>query len=135
MQNAVLVYCRYRSDPWLWDLDWTVKPFRIKKPKPLTKVTLQLYTWNKTKTLSTWALSFLHCLGVLTGYNQRVTHINSVILILKLNSILLRKIYIKMKCGAQWSQIQFEDEDHAFYMSFRWVTTTCLRWEPLPVTL
>ena len=37
-------------------------------------------------------------------------------------------------CGAQRSQIQFEDEDHA-YMSFRWVTTTCLRWEPQPVTL
>jgi len=36
-------------------------------------------------------------------------------------------------CGAQRSQIQFEDEDHAFYMSFRWVTTTCLRWEPQPV--
>jgi len=31
-------------------------------------------------------------------------------------------------CGAQRSQIQFEDEDHAVYMSFRWVTTTCLRW-------
>jgi len=38
-------------------------------------------------------------------------------------------------CGAQRSQIQFEDEDHAVYMSFRWVTTTCLRWEPQPVTL
>jgi len=38
-------------------------------------------------------------------------------------------------CGAQWSQIQFEDEDHAVYMSFCWVTTTCLRWEPQPVML
>jgi len=38
-------------------------------------------------------------------------------------------------CGAQRSRIQFEDEDHAVYMSFRWVTTTCLRWEPQPVTL
>ena len=38
-------------------------------------------------------------------------------------------------CSAQRSQIQFKDEDHAFYMSFRWVTTTCLRWEPQPVTL
>ncbi|XP_052795995.1 DNA polymerase subunit gamma-1-like isoform X2 [Mya arenaria] len=28
---------RYKADPWLWDLDWTVKPFRIKKPKPFTK--------------------------------------------------------------------------------------------------
>ena len=25
---------------------------------------------------------------------------------------------------SQRSQIQFEDEDHAVYMSFRWVTTT-----------
>jgi len=38
-------------------------------------------------------------------------------------------------CGAQRSQIQFEDENHAIYMSFRWVTTTCLRREPQPVTL
>jgi len=38
-------------------------------------------------------------------------------------------------CGAQRSLIQFEDEDHAVYMSFRWVTTTCLRWDPQPVTL
>ena len=38
-------------------------------------------------------------------------------------------------CGAQRSQIQFEDENDAIYMSFRWVTTTCLRWEPQPVTL
>ena len=36
---------------------------------------------------------------------------------------------------SQRSQIQFEDEDHAIDMSFRWVTTTCLRWEPRPVTL
>jgi len=36
---------------------------------------------------------------------------------------------------SQRSQIQFEDEDHAVYISFRWVTTTCLRWEPQPVTL
>ncbi|WAR00192.1 DPOG1-like protein, partial [Mya arenaria] len=28
---------QYKADPWLWDLDWTVKPFRIKKPKPFTK--------------------------------------------------------------------------------------------------
>jgi len=33
------------------------------------------------------------------------------------------------------SQIQFEDEDHAIYMSFPWVTTTCVRWEPQPVML
>ena len=38
-------------------------------------------------------------------------------------------------CGAQRSQIQFEDKDYAVYMSFRWVTTTCLRREPQPVTL
>ena len=25
---------------------------------------------------------------------------------------------------SQWNQIQFENEDHAVYMSFRWVTTT-----------
>jgi len=36
---------------------------------------------------------------------------------------------------SQRSQIQFEVEDHAVYISFRWVTTTCLRWEPQPVTL
>jgi len=36
---------------------------------------------------------------------------------------------------SQQSQIHFEDKDHAIYMSFRWVTTTCLRWEPQPVTL
>ncbi|XP_052279468.1 DNA polymerase subunit gamma-1-like isoform X1 [Dreissena polymorpha] len=28
---------QYKADPWLWDLDWTVKPFRLKKQKPLTK--------------------------------------------------------------------------------------------------
>ena len=36
---------------------------------------------------------------------------------------------------SQRSQIQFEDEDHAIYMGFCWVTTTCLRWEQQPVTL
>jgi len=36
---------------------------------------------------------------------------------------------------SQRSQVQFEDDDHAIYMSFCWVTTTCLRWEPQPVTL
>ena len=36
---------------------------------------------------------------------------------------------------SQRSQIQFEDENHAIYMSFRWVTTTWLHWEPQPVTL
>jgi len=35
----------------------------------------------------------------------------------------------------QRSQIQFEDEGRAIYMSFCWVTTTCLRWEPQSVTL
>jgi len=62
------------------------------------------------------------------------THINSVILILKLNLTSLRNIYIK---GAfvehhthfyvyvsQRSQIQFKDEDHIVNISFRWVTTT-----------
>ena len=33
------------------------------------------------------------------------------------------------------SHIQFEDEDHAVYMRFCWVTTTCFRWEPKVVTL
>jgi len=32
---------------------------------------------------------------------------------------------------SQRGQIQFE----AVYMSFRWVTITCLHWEPQPVTL
>ena len=59
-------------------------------------------------------------------------HINSVILILKLILTSLRNIYIKMCVVlnedhfyfSQRSQIQFEDEDHAVDMSFRWVTTT-----------
>jgi len=33
------------------------------------------------------------------------------------------------------SQLQFQDEDHAVYISFHWVTTTWLRWEPQPVML
>ena len=33
------------------------------------------------------------------------------------------------------SQIQFKNDDHAVYIRFRWVTTTCLRWKPQPVTL
>ena len=36
---------------------------------------------------------------------------------------------------SQWSQIQFEDKDHAVYIRFCWVTTTCLCWEPQPVKL
>ena len=36
---------------------------------------------------------------------------------------------------SQRSEIQFEDEDHAVYISFHWVTTTWLCWEPHPVTL
>ena len=36
---------------------------------------------------------------------------------------------------SQQSQVQFEDEDHTIYTSFHWVTTTCHRWEPQPVTL
>ncbi|XP_053406122.1 DNA polymerase subunit gamma-1-like [Mercenaria mercenaria] len=27
----------YKKDPWLWDLDWTTKPFKLKKEKKLTK--------------------------------------------------------------------------------------------------
>jgi len=55
------------------------------------------------------------------------THINSVILILKLNLTSLRNIH-KNVCGAQRrpllmyvsqrSQIKFEDEDHAVNISF-----------------
>ena len=35
---------------------------------------------------------------------------------------------------SHWSQIQFQDEDRAIYIRFRWVTTTLLCWEPQPVT-
>ena len=33
---------------------------------------------------------------------------------------------------SQWSQIQFEDEDHAVFVEYQ---LHCLRWEPQPVTL
>ena len=33
------------------------------------------------------------------------------------------------------SQIQFQDEDHAVFISFCWVTSTWHRWKPQPVTL
>jgi len=77
-----------------------------------------------------------------TGYNQSIrgcgfqrrqcscystkTHVNSMILILKLNSTSLRNIYIKS--GLRWAT-------HTSCISFRCVITTCLRWEPQPVML
>ena len=102
-------------------------------------------------------------MSITTGYNQSITgcgsqrrqcscystktHVNSMILILKLNLTSLRNIIYTLKVVfvehhthfnvyvSQWSQIQFGNKDHAIYMNFRWVTTTCLRWEPQPVTL
>jgi len=77
---------------------------------------------------------------------SRRTHLGTCVIILKLNLISLKNIYIKRRLRwaphtfyciyvSQRSQIQSEDEDHAVYIGFRWVTTTCLRWEPQPVTL
>ena len=78
-------------------------------------------------------------------------NVNSMILILKLNMISMRNIFrwetytlkvVFVEHHTQFnvdvshrSQIQFEDEDHTLYISIRWVTTTCFRWEPQPVTL
>ena len=88
--------------------------------------------------------------ALFNGYNQNVTscgsqtktcscystktHINSVILILKLNltfweTYTLKCVWCSTKTTfnvyvSQRSQIQFEDKDHAVYMSFLWVTTT-----------
>jgi len=99
-----------------------------------------------------------------TGYNQSVTgcrsqrrqcscysmksRVNSMILILKLNLTSLRNInIILIKSGLRWAPHTFLcicflmksnsnwGLDHAIYISFHWVTTTCLRWEPQPVTL
>jgi len=49
-----------------------------------------------------------------TGYNQGVTDKMCV---------MLNEDHLYVNVSKQ-SQIQFEDEDHAVYMSFRWVTTT-----------
>ena len=38
---------------------------------------------------------------------------------IEFNFVEKHNLNIKNVCGAQRSQIQFEDEDHAFYMSFR----------------
>ena len=101
---------------------------------------------------------------VRTRYNQSVTgcrsqrrqcscysmksRVNSMILILKLNLTSLRNInIILIKSGLRWAPHTFLcicfsmksnsnwGLDHAIYISFHWVTTTCLRWEPQPVTL
>jgi len=73
------------------------------------------------------------------------THVNSMIHILKKNwlcweTYTFKVVFVEHLTHfnvyvSQRSQIQFEDEDHAVYISFRWVTTTCLPWEPQPVTL
>jgi len=98
--------------------------------------------------LSTWVQSKRHRLWFSTKtcscYSTK-TYVDS--LILSPNWIWLRWETNTIKCVwcstkttfnvyvSQRSQIQFEDKDHAVYMSFRLETTTCLRWEPQPVTL
>jgi len=59
------------------------------------------------------------------------THINSVILIVKLNLTSLRNIYIKI-CVVL-NEVKFNLRMRVMLLT--WVTTTCLRWEPQPVTL
>ena len=97
-----------------------------------------------------------------TGYNQSVTgccsqrrqcsrystktHVNSMILTsnwiwLRWETYIFKVVFVEHIVHfmyvyvSQRSQIQFKDLNHAIYMCFRWVTTTCLRWEPQPVTL
>jgi len=73
---------------------------------------------------------------LITGYNQSITGCGSQQRHCKLNLIWLRWETYTLKsvwCStkttvnvyvSQRSQIQFEDKDHAVYMSFHWVTTT-----------
>jgi len=102
--------------------------------------TIHIYSFiihrEQTKRHRLW-FSTMSC----TCYSTK-TYKNSVILILKLDLTLMRNIIIHQKWSLlstthllMRSQIQFQDEDHAVYISFHWVTTTLLRWEPQPVTL
>jgi len=77
-----------------------------------TQRNLLLTAWSSTSN-SNWLRWETQTLKVV--FVEHLTHVN---------------VYV-----SQRSQIQFEDEDHAIYMSLRWVTTTCLRWEPQLVTL
>jgi len=78
-----------------------------------------------------WRCLYRFFIEVNTGYNQSVTGCGS-----QRSWSWLRWDTYTLKCVwcsttttfnvyvSQRSQIQFEDEDHAVYMSFRWVTTT-----------
>ena len=76
------------------------------------------------------------------GCYSTKTYVNSLILILKLNLTSLKGVWCSTKTTFtrnvyvfHQSQIQFQDEDHAVFISFRWVTSTWHCWEPQPVRL
>ena len=73
------------------------------------------------------------------GWRVR-THVNTALICLRWETYTLKVVFVEHHTRicvyvSLRSQIQFEDENHAIYMSFCWVTTTCLRWEPKSVTL
>ena len=99
---------------------------------------------------------FVFSIQVPTGYNQSVTgcgsqrkqcscystktNVNSNLICLRWETYTLEVVFVEHHTQicvyvSQRSQIQFGDEDRANYMSFCWVTTTCLRWEPQSMTL
>jgi len=103
-----------------------------------------------------WLSLYRNNVCVVTGYNQSVTgcgsqqkqcscystktNVHSNLIRLRWETYTLKVVFIEHHTQicvyvSQWSQIQFEDEDCTIYMSFCWVTTTCLRREPQPVTL
>jgi len=101
------------------------------------RYTVTFFIIRFTHTINHWVQSKRHMLWFLTkicSWYSTKTYVDSLILSsnwiwLRWETNTLKCVWCSMKTTfnlyvSHRSHIQFEDEDHAVYMSFRWVTTS-----------